>query len=175
MTLTALPVTIVDCRAMAAEIDWPLTLAWWGVVLAFLAVVAGAIAAVYAKLSYRLQKRQEATSAAGIAVSDEELQVLRLLDGESGMIRGYYARGQSSTSTWRMRASDRYVAVQADELENGWFFATLETLKGRGLGVWDHPTDWWTLTNEGRAVVRLESGRTIRERRIVFYPRNQAG
>ena len=135
---------------MQPEIDWPLTLAWWG-------VIAAGIAAVFSVLSYVIQRRQDRASVSSIPTTEEELTTLRFIETYGPLPKGVYSSGSSSIYGWRLRKIDRFIV---NEQGNRWLLDTLESLRDRDLVV--RTPDEMRLTAEGRAILRRDAGRSIK-------------
>jgi hypothetical protein len=149
---------------MPAEIDWPLTLTLVGVIIGGLGLIAGTVAAVYSVLAFRIQERQDRASVTNIPVSEEELTILRFVDRDGPLPRGFYNVGQQSVSAWRLRTSGQHIV---GDPRNSWFLRTVDELKAREL-VARGPGDGLKLTQEGRSVVRRDAHRPIAVQRSLI-------
>jgi hypothetical protein len=145
-------------------------LAWSQIAAAALALVAVALLVWILVLARRLlhwTERVWKTSPAAIRVTDEQLQILRLLDSLGAFVWEGYSVGASTAYSWSLggRVLNRF-------LVNQWFFAAIDQLKLRNLAhEWVDPKDTRTLlalAPTGAWIVRQSEGRQIREREIIF-------
>jgi hypothetical protein len=145
-------------------------LAWSEIAACGFALVAVLLVARILVLTRRLVRWTEKvwkTSPAAIRVTDEQLQILRLLDSLGAFIWEGYSVGASTAYSWSLggRVLNRF-------LVNQWFFAAIDQLKLRNLAhEWVDPKDTRTLLSiapTGAWIVRQSEGRQIREREIIF-------